>query len=132
MASYHLHSDADGESHLSPLALPERDTPAGLVRGISTIPATTMGFARFVGRKPDVGLHEAPRRQFLVILGGVLELISSDGQVAHLVPGDFVLADDIGSKGHISRDAGDDPLMIMSIAIDPEWELPDAGDDGTE
>ena len=32
--------------------------------------------------------------------------------------GDVLLADDGGTKGHISRDVGDDPLMLMAIGID--------------
>lgn len=124
MAEYHLYADGDGETHLSPLALAYRDTISGPVHGLSGIPARTIGMGRFVGRKVDVGMHPAPRRQFLVILGGVLELVTSTGQTQHLVPGDVMLAEDCGSKGHISRDVGDEPLMMLAVAIDPDWQAP--------
>ena len=45
------------------------------------------------------------------------------GQSERLRPGDVLLADDGGTKGHISRDVGDDPLMLMAIGIDPAWDL---------
>jgi hypothetical protein len=93
---------------------------------LQDIPATTMGFAEFVGRKPDVGVHHAPRRQFLVVLGGVLEIVTTSGRREHLHPGDVLLADDVGTNGHISRDVGDDPLALMAIAVSPEWESPAA------
>ncbi len=122
MVCYHLHGDATGESRLTPLVFPFKETSAGLVRGLNDIPATTLGFGEFVGRKPDVGVHNAPRRQFLVVLGGELEIVTSLGDARRLVPGDVLLADDIGSKGHISRDVGEEPLMLLAIGIASGWE----------
>ena len=122
MVCYHLQGDATGETHLTPLEFPVRETSAGFVRGLNDIPATTLGFGEFVGRKPDVGLHNAPRRQFLVVLGGELEILTSLGDSQRLGPGDVLLADDIGSKGHVSRDVGADPLMLLAIGISSAWQ----------
>ena len=124
MRCWHLHGDPAGETHLTLVGLPERDSYAGRVRGLSDIPVTTMGMGEFLGRKPDVGVHNAPRRQFLVVLQGELEIVTTLGEHQRLRPGDVLLADDGGSKGHVSRDVGDDPLMMMAIGIDGEWELP--------
>jgi hypothetical protein len=124
MACFHLHGDADGETHLTPLEFPVKETYAGTVRGLNDIPVTTMGFGQFVGRKPDAGMHSAPRRQFLVVLEGVLELETSLGEQEHLQPGDVLLADDIDTKGHHSRDVGEEPLMLMAIGIAPDWDGP--------
>ena len=68
VACFHVHGDAAGETHLTRLELPVKETYAGTVRGLNDIPATTMGMGEFVGRKPDGGMHEAPRRQFVVVL----------------------------------------------------------------
>ena len=127
MACYHLWGDDEGETHLVPLKLPARDSYAGRVRGMDDVPASSMGFGAFVERKPDIGIHTAPRRQFLVVLGGMMEIETTSGQKGHLHPGDVMLADDVGSKGHVSRDVGDDPLMMMAIAVADEWESPPAG-----
>lgn len=125
MACFHLRGDETGETHITRLDLPVQETYAGTVRGLNEVPATTMGFGEFVGeRKPDVGMHNAPRRQFLVVLGGVLEIVTTSGEQEHLRPGDVLLADDVGTKGHISRDVGDDPLMLMAIGIGPDWDGP--------
>ncbi len=125
MRCLHLHGDADGETHLTEIEFPVRETYAGVVRGISDIPAVTMGMGAFLERKPDVGMHHAPRRQFLVVLQGELELLTSLDAREVLRPGDVLLADDLDTKGHISRDVGEQPLMLMAIGIDPAWELPD-------
>ncbi len=121
MACFHLCGDADGETHLSRLEFAVKETFAGTVRALNDVPVTTMGFGEFVGRKPDAGMHNAPRRQFLVVLRGVLELETSLGQQEHLKPGDMLLADDIGTRGHHSRDVGDEPLSLLAIAIDESW-----------
>jgi hypothetical protein len=125
MACYHLSATGFGESRISELVLPTRETEAGIVQGVSEIPTTTMGFGGFVGRKPDVGMHQAPRRQFLVVLRGVLEIVTSVGHREELRSGDVLLADDIGTNGHISRDVGDEPLMLMAIGIGESWEGPE-------
>ena len=59
-----------------------------------------------------------------MVLGGELEIITTLGQHERLKPGDVLLADDVGTKGHISRDVGEEPLMLMAIGIDGEWECP--------
>jgi quercetin dioxygenase-like cupin family protein len=123
MRCWHLHGDATGETHMTAVELPVRESYAGTVRGLTDIPVTTMGMGEFVGRKPDVGVHNAPRRQFLVVLQGELEIVTTLGQSEHLRPGDVLLADDGDSKGHISRDVGDEPLMLMAIGIDGDWNL---------
>jgi uncharacterized cupin superfamily protein len=120
---WHLYGDAAGETHLCLVELPERESYAGSVRGLTDIPVTTMGMGEFLGRKPDVGVHNAPRRQFLVVLQGELEIATTLGQSERLRTGDVLLADDGGTKGHVSRDVGDDPLMLMAIGIDPAWDL---------
>ena len=124
MSQWHLRADAAGETHLEPLGMPVKETFAGTVRGLNDIPAITVGMGEFVGRKPDVGMHEAPRRQFLVVLGGELEIVTTLGQPQRLQPGDVLLADDVGSKGHISQDVGQAPLMLMAIGIGGDWEGP--------
>jgi quercetin dioxygenase-like cupin family protein len=125
MACFHMHGDAAGETHLALLEMPVKETYAGTVRGLNDVPVTTMGFGEFVGdRKPDAGMHNAPRRQFLVVLNGELEIETSLGERKRLRPGDVLLADDIGTKGHHSRDVGDEPLMLMAIGIGTDWNGP--------
>ena len=124
MACFHMHGDAAGDTHVTPLELPVAETYAGTVRGLSDVPATTVGFGEFVGRKPDAGLHNAPRRQFLVVLRGVLEIETSLGEQERLHPGDVLLADDLDTKGHHSRDVGDEPMMLMAIGIGSDWPGP--------
>lgn len=124
MKLVHLHGDDAGETHLRTVELQERDTEAGRVRNLGRIPATTAGLGGFVGRKPDVGMHNAPRRQLLVVLDGALEIVTSLDQREVLHPGDVLFADDVGTRGHVSRDVGDDPLSILAVGVADDWTLP--------
>jgi hypothetical protein len=124
VACFHLHGDETGETHLTRLEFPVEETYAGTVRGLHDIPTTTLGFGEFIDRKPDVGVHNAPQRQFLVVLQGELEVSATVGQKERLQPGDFLLADDIGTKGHLSRDVGTKPLILMAVGIGDEWDGP--------
>lgn len=47
--------------------------------------------------------HPAPRRQFILMLVGELEVEVSDGEVRRFGPGSFCLLEDTTGKGHVSR-----------------------------
>jgi hypothetical protein len=54
--------------------------------------------ARLLGRRPDDGLHTAPRRQVVAVLRGALEVTTTTGESRCLRAGDCLLADDVDSK----------------------------------
>jgi quercetin dioxygenase-like cupin family protein len=124
MALFHLYGDESGATRLERLEMGIEESPVGTVRGIRGIPVTTMNLVQFIPRKPDLGMHQSPERQFSVVLRGVLEVVPSVGDPQHLGPGDIFFGDDVDTKGHVSRDVGEEPLMVMVVAIAPEWELP--------
>jgi hypothetical protein len=122
---YRVYGDPSGETRVTPVELPLQETPVGKVRSLGEVPVTSAGMAQFVdSRKPDSGLHPAPRRQFVVVLGGVLQIVTTTGEEAHLEPGDVLLADDVEAKGHYSRDVGAEPLTMMTVAIGKDWQFP--------
>jgi len=47
--------------------------------------------------------HNAPRRQLIFLVSGVLELEASDGSRMTCRPGDLIFAEDLEGKGHITR-----------------------------
>lgn len=127
MTIYRLHGDGDGETHLTPVVLPNVDNPGegiNRVRAISDIPATSVGVAQLVDRMPDYGLHPAPWRQLLVLLAGEYEITTTVGDQCVLAVGDVLITDDLGTKGHHTRDCGSDHLMMLSVRIPDDWEFP--------
>jgi quercetin dioxygenase-like cupin family protein len=101
-----VYSDSMGESHFAddevtfelmdyaPPAPPisvSRGFGAGVVTFISS-PAGWVG-----------DFHPAPRRQFIFVLSGELEVEVSDGEARRFEPGSMILVEDTQGRGHISR-----------------------------
>ena len=52
----------------------------------------------------------APRRQWVVVLRGTIEVEVTDGSRRTLGPGDLLRAEDTEGTGHITRPVGDPPI----------------------
>lgn len=121
--------DESGETHLSDIELLPAEHPqnkGAQLLSLSEIPATTVTIAQLLDRRPDDGLHTAPRRQLVAVLRGALEITTTTGDRRCLRAGDCLMADDVDSKGHISTDVGDEPLATLVVGITSEWKLPSA------
>jgi hypothetical protein len=119
-------ADESGETHLTSVDLPPIEGPVGNVNrfGLGNIPTTTMTIGQLAERKFDQGWHPAPRRQIVVVLRGALEITTTTGDCERFGPGDCLLADDLDSKGHITRDVGDEHLATLTIGIPVDWHFP--------
>ena len=51
----------------------------------------------------DMEFHQAPARQFVIVLSGVLEAETTDGEKRRLTAGDVALVEDTTGRGHITR-----------------------------
>lgn len=71
----------------------------------------------------DQDWHNAPKRQFVILLSGVVEVRTSDNQTRRWGAGDVVLADDVRGKGHQTRAIDGSVRMIY---------VPFAGDFSSE
>jgi hypothetical protein len=56
--------------------------------------------------------HNAPARQIVVVLSGVLEVGTSDNQTRQWRAGEAFLADDVTGKGHTTRTVGG-PVRVL-------------------
>jgi hypothetical protein len=121
-----LHADADGETHLREIALPAISGAGegGVDRvAMLSVPAVGLGLASLRQRAPDLELHAAPKRRFLVMMRGEHEITTTDGQSVCLVPGDCIFVDDVGSKGHYSKDTGAEPMAMAAVDVPDDWQL---------
>ena len=108
-------TDQEGKSRFDDLLLPfewengRERTPVQRATGIN--------FHRWpVGRFLD--WHNAPVRQYVIILSGQVEVGLEDGTVHHFGPGDVSLEEDLTGRGHTSRVFGDKPLLFAAIPIE--------------
>jgi quercetin dioxygenase-like cupin family protein len=70
--------------------------------------------------KSSLDFHNAPRRQYVVVMAGVMEIEISDGTKRQLVPGDVLVAEDLTGKGHITRGVGEDPRISLAVPLAAE------------
>jgi len=112
-----LYTGDDGESHFGELEIPMHDTGgnAGIVSKI--LDATGLFFR---DTKADYSLdwHTAPRRQYIIILEGAVEIEVGGGVTKRFGPGDVFLAEDLAGRGHISRGVDNQPRRSVFIPID--------------
>jgi len=110
MGTFRLYSGADGESHVEKIALTRA---AEWTKGI---PTTQISFREDpVGRFLD--WHPAPRRQFVIILSGQLEIGLGDGSKHVFGPGDARLVEDTTGRGHTTRVHGNQPCVTATIPL---------------
>ncbi len=110
MGLFRLYTGADGKSHVEPIELGR--TP-DWSKGLAT---TQISFREDpVGRFID--WHPAPRRQFVIILSGQLEIGLGDGSRHVFGPGDARLVEDTTGQGHTTRVDGDRPCLTATIPL---------------
>jgi len=61
--------------------------------------------------------HTAPRKQFAVVIQGVVELTAGDGEVRRLTVGQVALLDDTSGKGHKTVALGDQDHIALMIPV---------------
>jgi hypothetical protein len=111
-----IYTGDDGESHFEELDVPLNATRYGSLSG--AVPVKSVMF-----RETPVGgaidFHNAPQRQFVVNLTGLVEIETGDGTKRRLGAGDILLADDTTGRGHITRDLeGPRHSLFLPLAED--------------
>jgi hypothetical protein len=96
-----LYTDDAGDSRFE-----ERDIPlfdrGEIGRMSEALPATGV-ILRETGGDYDYDFHNAPARQFILMLDGVIEIETSTGERREFRGGDILFVEDTGGKGHKTR-----------------------------
>jgi len=112
-----LFTGTDGESQFEDLDIPLQDL--GPVGAMSKLIEATGVVFRETGPDYDLDWHNAPRRQYVVMLsGGGVEIEVGDGTRRRLGSGDVLLAEDTTGRGHISRAVDGQPRVSIFITLD--------------
>ena len=110
MGTFRLYTGSEGQSHIETIDL-------------ARVPDWTKGLAttRISFRTDPVGhfldWHPAPRRQFVIILSGQLEIGLGDGTKQVFGAGDARLVEDITGKGHTTRVHGSQPCTTATVPL---------------
>jgi quercetin dioxygenase-like cupin family protein len=120
-----FHPTADGGSIFEDLdvaLLRERtDAEGHVIRGSNYFASPSVQLANLPAGL-DQTWHPAPRRQIVVILSGTLEVTTADNVSRQFGPGQMFLADDMGTRGHLTR-AVDGAVEVLFAPMPPEVDL---------
>jgi hypothetical protein len=85
--------------------------PPMLVGGLSS----SAGVVLLRSAAFDSDPHPAPRKQWVVMLRGAIEVEVSDGTRRRFGPGDLVLVTDTTGSGHVTVAVGDPPVEALWV-----------------
>ncbi len=61
--------------------------------------------------------HPAPRKQFVFMMGGAIDIEVMDGETRRFVQGDIILLEDTLGKGHDTRVVSAGPALFAIVAL---------------
>ena len=111
-----IYTGADQQSHFEDYAVEMDDQ--GLIGHLSARHAVTNLIFRHTDGDYDYSWHNAPQRQYIVILEGGLDVEIGDGSRRVFGAGDILLAEDLTGQGHISCAVDGQPRRSLFITID--------------
>jgi hypothetical protein len=109
MGIYRLYTGSDGESHIEELRLGE---------GLASLTPTAGIQFRESPAGNFLDWHPAPRRQWVIILSGELEIGLGDGSLRRFGPGDARLGEDTTGHGHTTRVVGSEPCVMAYVPLE--------------
>src|SRR5919197_997289 len=110
MGIFRLYTGTDGQSHIEDQSFgthPDLTKP----RAAAHIVFGQMPVGAFID------WHPAPRRQYVIILSGELEIGLGDGTVRRFGPGDARLVEDTTGQGHTTRAVGNAPVLTAVVPL---------------
>ncbi|MGN6342354.1 MAG: hypothetical protein ACTHML_15375 [Ginsengibacter sp.] len=108
-----IYSDGEGDSHFEDVTIPLTD--AGSIGKLSTGIAAKEIIFREVAPSYDYDFHNAPQKQYIILLDGEIEIETSLGNKRTFKPGEVLLVEDTTGKGHKTRNL--QPIQRKSVFI---------------
>lgn len=96
-----IFSDENGESHFEDVMIPLSDQ--GEIGFLSESQAVKNIIFREVLPSYDYDFHNAPQRQYIILLDGGVEIETSLGEKRSFKTGEILLVEDTAGKGHKTK-----------------------------
>lgn len=110
-----IYSDANGDSHFEDRVIPLQDK--GDIGFLSDeVPARGIIF-REVAPSYDYDFHNAPQRQYIILLDGGVEIETSLGEKRSFATGEILLVEDTTGKGHRTKNLENKVRKSVFITI---------------
>jgi hypothetical protein len=107
---------ADGE-----IALATRLVATGVPAMLAGVVPSGSGVTFLRSDGFDSAPHPAPARQWVIMLRGVIEVTTTEGETRRFGAGDLLLAVDTSGEGHRTVAVGAPPFEALFIPADPNW-----------
>lgn len=108
-----VYSDENGDTRFEEISIPLND--AGEIGKLSeALPASSVIF-REVEPTYDYDFHNAPQKQYLILIDGEIEIETTLGEKRQFKAGDVLLLEDTEGKGHRTKNLK--PVKRKSIFI---------------
>jgi hypothetical protein len=111
-----LYTGPDNESHFEEIEI-ELENAGDIGRLSERVHATGIIFRR-TGPDYDYDWHNAPQRQYIIMLDGFVDVEIGDGTVRRFSTGDILLAEDTTGRGHKSKAVNNEPRLSVFVKLD--------------
>ncbi|MFH1070677.1 MAG: hypothetical protein V1794_13765 [Candidatus Glassbacteria bacterium] len=109
-------SDELGESHFGEVEIELAD--AGRIGRLSARQKASGIVFRENDESYDYDWHNAPARQYVILLDGNIELETSDGEIRRFTGGDVLLVEDTAGRGHRTRTVDGRKRRSLFVTLD--------------
>ncbi len=110
-----LYTGADNQSHFEDVEIPLKE--GGAAGRLSELVKATGVIFRETSGAYNISWHTAPRRQYVIMLEGDVEIEIGDGTKRVFRTGEILLAEDTTGQGHISRAVDGKPRKSLFIPL---------------
>jgi len=111
-----IYTGKDGESHFEDIDIPLKD--AGDIGALSEQVNATGIIFRETSGDYDYSFHNAPQRQYVIMLDGEVDIEIGDGTIRRFTTGDILLAEDTTGRGHRSCAVNGKPRKSIFVTLD--------------
>ena len=111
-----IYADETGASQFGELDIPLEGS--GEIGRLSKLQSASGIIFRETPGSYDYAWHTAPRRQYLIILEGEVDITVTDGEVRRFGDGDVVLLEDVTGSGHYSKAVNHKPRTSIFVPLD--------------
>jgi len=110
-----IYSDANGNSHFEDLTVPLKSN--GDIGFLSDTEPVKGIIFREVAASYDYDFHNAPQKQYIILLDGGVEIETSLGEKRTFITGEILLVEDTDGKGHKTKNLEDKVRRSVFITI---------------
>ena len=110
-----IYSDENGDSHFEDIFIPMNN--AGDIGALSESQPVKGIIFREVEPGYDYDFHNAPQKQYIILLDGSVEIETSLGEIRKFNAGEILLVEDTTGKGHRTRNLNAEKRRSVFISL---------------